>query len=297
MRQICPVVISQYPLLKRRRRHLTRRLAPVRSSLWNVVAIPLGLTSLLPLSIFADAVLDKITNRVGKRSNTDANGVRCYLSFPADATEKSSLPVVFLLPELYGLQHREVEFCNELARLGYIACAVDTLSNQSSTWLPRVIWFAICNIFLVKEPDYGARIVERVVQWTREQDWCQPETSFGIIGFCYGGAGSIRSVLLLPDEFSASVVFYGKPPSAVKANAINCPVLAVYGTEDNQFSKDEIDKFEAELQTYSTGSILKKFSGQGHAFIKNLASTKIAGAPRDAWNICVEFLNKTLPIS
>lgn len=286
------------PFLKHRKIH--RVVPPVKSSLWTV-AVPVAIASFIPISIFADAVVDKVTDRVGKRTNTTADGVPCYLSFPEgfsliqkDTFEQQTPPVVFLLPELYGLLEREVELCDELARLGYISCAVDVLSRRSSTWIPRVIGFFIGEVALRQDPDYGASTVKKTVKWMRGQDWCSKDTPFGIVGFCYGGAGSIRSVLASPDTFSATVVFYGKPPSELKEDSIRCPVLALYGTEDSQFSKEVIDAFEDGLKRASPGSEVIRFPGEGHAFVKDLSSTKTPGAAKEAWSRCLQFLNKNL---
>lgn len=298
MNRLLSASLPRCPFYKHRK--VQRVLHPVRSSLWTV-AVPLAITSFIPISIFADAVLDKVTDRVGKRTNTTADGVRCYLSFPEDfspiqkdALNQRTPPVVFLLPELYGLLEREVELCDELARLGYISCAVDVLSRRSSTWIPRVIGFFLGEVVLRQDPDYGASTVKELVKWMRRQDWCSKDTPFGIVGFCFGGAGSIRSALASPDEFSASVVFYGKPPSELKEASIQCPVLALYGTEDNQFSKEAIDAFEDGLRKVSPGSKVIRFPGEGHAFVKDLASTKTPGASQEAWSRCLEFLSKNL---
>lgn len=260
-------------------------------SWWNIAA-PVLLAP--PLSVAVDALVDRATQRVQRRSNVDANGVRCFVAYPdASPSLINGTPVVIFLHELYGLQEREIEFCQDLAKNGYIALAPDTFNGRASKWIPRVIGFAIEKVFAREIPDYGVSKVAIVLEWLRSTPGFRRSTPIGIVGFCYGGGGAIRSAIADPESFASVGVFYGNPPDADSTRRLRCPVFAAYGTNDAQFPKPIVDAFEKAL-SFVPGSLLLRFQSQGHAFVADLASTQRPGASRDAWTSYLEFLNKTL---
>lgn len=164
------------------------------ASVETVGLVAAGLISSVPLSISLDAVIDRAIGRVDKLANTSANGIDCYIAFPEGVTTENiggcTVPVVVMIHQIFGLQAREVELCEELARQGYVAVAVDTFGKRSTTWIPRAIWLAYDKA-LKPDADYGVPQVHSVVQWIRAQEWGKL-AKLGVVGFCYGGGSSLR---------------------------------------------------------------------------------------------------------
>ena len=279
-------------LLRTLKRHRHRE---VCRAWWNVAESVALATSIVPLSIAADDLVDRATQRVARRCNTDADGVRCYVASPSSATSSSaaSPPVVLVLHEISGLQDREVEFCQDLAQRGYVAIAVDMFRGRSSKWLPRVIGFAIEKVFLPSDPDYSVSEVLKLLKWLKKQPWYRPETLIGIVGFCYGGGSSIRSAIAAPGAFTSVGVFYGNPPTHAALHDLSCPVFAAYGSEDAQFPPSVQDAFDDALQRIP-GSKFLRIRGEGHAFVANLEATRKEGAAQEAWTAYISFIEETL---
>ena len=284
-------IVTSHRLPCTLRRH--RRGEVCRAS-WNVAETVVLATSIVPLSIAADALVDRVTQRVARRCNTDADGVRCFVASPSTATSSSaSPPVVLVLHEIAGLQDREVEFCQDLAKRGYVAIAVDMFRGRSSKWLPRIISFALEKVVLPSDPDYSVPEVLKLLKWLKTQEWYGPETPIGIIGFCYGGGSSIRSAIAAPGAFTSVGVFYGNPPAKQALCGLSCPVFATYGSEDAQFPSFVQDAFEEALRRIP-GSQFLRLNGEGHAFVTNLEATRKEGAAQAAWKAYISFLDETL---
>lgn len=166
----------------------------LRASVGTVGLLAAGLISSVPLSVSLDALIDRAVGRVDKLTNTSANGVPCYVAFPEGVTAENidgcGMPVVVMIHQIFGLQNREIELCDELARHGYLAVAVDTFEKRSTKWIPRAIWLAYSKA-LKSGADYGVPQVNSVMQWIREQEWGK-SANLGIVGFCYGGGSGLR---------------------------------------------------------------------------------------------------------
>ena len=88
-------------------------------------------------------------------------------------------------------------------------------------------------------------------------------------------------------------VFYGKPPSDDEIRALargRVAVLAVYGTEDSQFSAETIRNFEASMAENGVDGDVRRYEGQPHAFVADLNAIRAGGAAGDAWNALLAFL-------
>ncbi|GMH43432.1 hypothetical protein BSKO_11354 [Bryopsis sp. KO-2023] len=194
-----------------------------------------------------------------------------------------------ILGQIFGLQKREVDLCDELAGQGYIAVAVDTFDGKSSTWIPRAITF-VYQKALTEEGDYGVPQVDAAVRWIRSQEWGQT-ARMAVAGFCYGGGCSIRYAVQHPDDLQAAVVFYGRPVNAEQARQLRCPVLGIYGTSDSQFPKETVDAFETALSTLLVDTKVERYLDQKHAFVTDLEAIKKGGPPAAAWNSFLDFLD------
>ena len=68
------------------------------------------------------------------------DGVRMYVVAPPpssdddDGTSRPIRPAVILVHQFYGLRQREIELCDELASMGYVAVAPDTFGGKSTGW-------------------------------------------------------------------------------------------------------------------------------------------------------------------
>jgi carboxymethylenebutenolidase len=71
------------------------------------------------------------------------------------------------------------------------------------------------------------------------------------------------------------------------------PVLGIYGEEDGNIPVEQVRAFEQALESLNVENTVTIYPGVGHAFVKS-DTYNSGGAPEDAWNQMVTFLNRHL---
>jgi carboxymethylenebutenolidase len=106
-------------------------------------------------------------------------------------------------------------------------------------------------------------------------------------------------------EYKACAVFYGgriklplgpgTPPAIDLAGNINCPVIGLFGNEDENPSPADVDDLAAALSAAGVPHTFHRYDGAGHAFQNFPSEEKYRHeASEDAWDKVLAFLNKTL---
>lgn len=115
----------------------------------------------------------------------------------------------------------------------------------------------------------------------------------GVVGFCWGGANSLRMATQVR-ELSAAIVFYGRNPSPLElVERIACPLLLIYG-EDDPFIMPGVPALEAALRRYGKPYDIKVYPAAKHAFHNDTGDRYHPEAARDAWARTVAFLKRHL---
>ncbi len=126
----------------------------------------------------------------------------------------------------------------------------------------------------------------------------------GIIGHCWGGRvawlGTCHN-----SELKAAVVLYGgriKQPLADNAtppidlaDRIPCPVLGVFGNDDQNPSPADVDDLDAALTAAGVSHEFHRYDGAGHGFQDDTNAERYrASQAIDAWAKINDFLGRTL---
>lgn len=128
----------------------------------------------------------------------------------------------------------------------------------------------------------------------------------GVIGYCSGGRQSFLSAASL--DLDAAVVCYGAyivsdPPetSPLKVKSligltpnVSCPILGLFGADDQFPSKEEVSQLDAELTKYSKEHDFHIYDGAGHAFFAVDRPSYRPEAAMDGWNKIWAFFAKNL---
>ena len=130
--------------------------------------------------------------------------------------------------------------------------------------------------------------------------------SIGIIGFCMGGRVAFQMAGQNPDDFKASVPFYGGntmnrwgndagPTPFDLLKNIKCPVLGFFGEDDANPSPEDMLKIAAELTANSIPHEFHMYSQTGHAYMDHTNPNRYAeNSALASWPITLDFLQKTL---
>jgi carboxymethylenebutenolidase len=216
------------------------------------------------------------------------DSIRAWVVYPE---RSNAAPVVLVIHEIYGVTHWIRAVADALAADGFVAVAPDLLSGRDVAWVDG-------------EPERDAAVaavraldadaVHRRLRAVAEHAMDLPgaRASYGVVGFCWGGAAAFAHATRY-DDLGAAVVYYGASPEADVLARVRAPVLGLYGGDDERVNatipraRDTLDRgrFRAEV-----------FEGAGHGFLRQQEGRDGANldASRWAWPFTVGFLRVQL---
>jgi len=139
----------------------------------------------------------------------------------------------------------------------------------------------------------------------------QPNASgkVGVIGFCSGGRHAFLISCKAPDDFNALVDCWGgnvvvDDPKALNAKRpvapidlagnIKCPILGLFGNDDENPNKDQVNRTEAVLKKLGKDYVFHRYDGAGHAFFNAARVAYRAEQAADGWAKTFAFFHKHL---
>ncbi|MCS6992782.1 MAG: dienelactone hydrolase family protein [Anaerolineales bacterium] len=259
-----------------------------RTFLWLLFAL-FGLIVVLLLSIPLAAIgseqrLAAVTNVLIPGAN-DAPPVRAYVARPAG---EGPFPAVILIHEFFGLNKSITGKADGLAEAGYLVVAPDTFRGSTTSWIPRAIY----QVITTSQAQVNADL-DSVFAWLE----AQPDVDVnrvGIVGFCYGGRVSLL-YSLHNQRMAATVIFYGSSETdpAVLQN-LPGPVLGIFGGADASIPLEEVRALEDGLRQAGVPYEITVYEGQPHAFVTDMQAIRAGGAPGQAWQQMLRFLETHL---
>jgi len=210
-----------------------------------------------------------------------------YLSLPAG---NGTHPGIVVIQEWWGLNDWVKQQADSLAAHGYVALAPDLyhgkVANEEAT---------AHQLMNGMSPDEAMATLRDGVDLLRRRDDVRAQ-SIGVIGWCMGGAYSIRLAAADPGV-RACVMYYGAPLTDEAAiRGLQAAVLGNFGALDQGPSPDQVKRFEAALKAAGKKADFKIYPGAGHAFanVNNPWGGYRAAAAKDAWGRTLIFLNREL---
>ncbi len=126
----------------------------------------------------------------------------------------------------------------------------------------------------------------------------------GVIGYCSGGRQAFLSACSL--ELDAAVDCYGAfvvgtPPEGMNmrpilhlAENLHCPLLGLFGLDDQHPSPEEVDELENELKRLAKPYEFHRYEGAGHAFFNTTRDSFRPAAAADGWQRIFAFFGRHL---
>ena len=126
----------------------------------------------------------------------------------------------------------------------------------------------------------------------------------GILGHCWGGRVAWLGACHEP-RYKACAVFYGgriklqfadgAPAPITLAGNIRCPVLGIFGNEDQGPSPQDVNDYEAALESNGVTHCFHRYDGAGHGFqdFNNTERYRKAQS-EDAWQKALAFFGEHL---
>jgi carboxymethylenebutenolidase len=266
------------------RRVFLERLAGLTGS----TAAAVALVPLLQANRAAAAVVAADDNRLAaaRVAFAGATGeLKGYLARPSAA---ATLPAVLVIHENRGLNPHIEDVARRVALAGFSALALDFLSPAGGT---------------PENEDQARELIGKLDPTQTLQDalaatsWLRaPERStgrVGAVGFCWGG-GLVGRLATADPKLDAGVVFYGRVPPLEDVPKIKAELLLHYAGNDARINAD-VPAFRRALDAAGVQHTVHMYSGVEHAFHNDTSAARYSeAAAQRAWQLTVEFLNRTL---
>jgi carboxymethylenebutenolidase len=217
--------------------------------------------------------------------------VEAWVVYP-ERSDKA--PVVVVIHENRGLNDWARAVTDQFAAEGFIAIAPDFLSGKApgGAGTRAVDPDEARNLIgKLEQPEITRRLMGAVRYATSLP---AASKSYGVVGYCWGGARSFFHATQDAD-LGAAVVFYGTSPATETLRKIKAPVLGLYGGADNRVNAT-IPKAEEEMKRLGKRYEKEIYDGAGHAFLKRQDGQSGANlaATQKSWPRTISFLKQEL---
>jgi carboxymethylenebutenolidase len=257
----------------------------------------------------------------------DGKKVQGYFARPAAV--QAPLPGVLVIQEAFGVDPHIQDVTERFATAGYAAFAPDLFSyggkpatlapdriedaKQFLDTIPQAAWFdaALRAPLIAALPGGRGKPIEETlgVLLVPNRPWDQYVATLraarswlvagpskgqkvGSVGWCMGGAISLRLACSEP-ELGAAVVFYGFTPPLEMLAALKCPVLGLYAENDPRINAGLPALAEA-MKAQGKRFEHLIYPGTSHAFYNDTRGNYRVDAARDAWARTLSFFAANL---
>ncbi len=209
-------------------------------------------------------------------------------------------PVILVVQEIFGVHEHIKDICRRLAKLGYLAIAPELYARQGD--VSKIEDFReIISKVVSKVPDAQVMTdLDAAVAWAKGTGKADV-AKLGITGFCWGG----RIVWLYSahnPNVKAGVAWYGRlvgeadelhPKHPVDlAAAIKCPVLGLYGEQDQGIPVESVEKMCAALKDAGKDAEIVLYPETPHAFFADYRPSYRKEKAEDGWKRMLEWFKK-----
>jgi dienelactone hydrolase len=208
-------------------------------------------------------------------------------------------PAVLIVHEWWGLNDYPKERARQLAKMGYIAMAVDMYGGGKIANDPKEAQELATPFY--KNPQLAKTRLDAAL--AKLKSYAQTDTSkIAAIGYCYGGY-VVLNAAKLGTNLNGVVSFHGDLSGvAPDKKLLKAKVLVCHGADDKFVSQQVVDHFKKQMDSVHADYSLKVYPNATHAFT-NPASTENgkkfnmpiaynAEADRNSWNDMKDFFGR-----
>lgn len=223
---------------------------------------------------------------------SDGNYPPSLPAYVARPPGEGPFPVVLVVNEIFGLHAYIQDVCRRLARQGYAAMAPGYFARAGDpatlTDFPQIMEIVRAASNAQVMGDTGAAL-----QWLDSRPWADVSRA-GITGFCWGG--TVVWMGCAAHDFKAGVAWYGRvvapdqnaepdrPWPVDVAADLRCPVLGLYGADDQGITMDSLGRMRAALAAAGREDCeIIVYPGAGHGFHADYRPMYDEAAATDGW--------------
>jgi carboxymethylenebutenolidase len=226
--------------------------------------------------------------------------------FRAAPKDKTNLPVVLVISEIFGVHEYIADVACRFAREGYLAIAPELFVRQGDPSSYGEVARLYAEV-ISKVPDAQVmNDLDACLTWADANGGDSKRSA--ITGFCWGGRITWLYAMHQP-KLKAAVAWYGRLEGE-KTNAspahpidlvakLKVPVLGLYGAADTGISLASVERMKTNLiQVANQGNNAAKDSNfvvypdTPHAFHADYRPTYQAGPANDGWKRALQWFKK-----
>ncbi|MGH2811783.1 MAG: dienelactone hydrolase family protein [Actinomycetota bacterium] len=220
-----------------------------------------------------------------------------FLAFSAAAKNPGGAGIV-ILPDIRGLHTFYEDLATRFAEAGVHATAIDYFGRTAGTE-PRTDDFDFMTHVPQTRADQVVADIRAAVDHLRSDEGGEATAVF-TVGFCFGGRISFNQSG--EDHDVAGVIgFYGRlgekrfpgdsdAPATLAARS-RCPVLGLFGGNDQGIPAEEIEGFQKALEAAGVVHEIHVYDGAPHSFFDRLYE-KFETESEDAWRRILDFIRR-----
>jgi len=216
-----------------------------------------------------------------------------YLAY--DDSVEGKRPGVLVVHEWTGLGEHPKTSARRLAKLGYIALAVDMYGGGKVT--SDTAEAVRLSSEIKNNPDLLKERFTAAMDELKSQPLSDPDR-IAAIGYCFGGT-VVLEMARMGADLAAVVSFHGGLASKVPENErgkIRAMVLACHGADDPHVPPDEVRAFQDEMRKADADWVFITYGNAVHSFTNPKADSEGARynekAARRSWEAMKDFLRE-----
>ena len=216
-----------------------------------------------------------------------------------DENIEGKRPAVIVVHEWWGLNDYTRMRARELAKLGYIAMAMDMYGNGQRAESPDSAGKLATPFYM--NPEMAKKHFDAALYRLKIQP--QTDTSrIGGIGYCFGG-GMLLNFARMGSDLKGIVSFHGSLiGTPADKNLLKAQLLVLHGADDKFVPESEVATFKKQMDSIGANYSFIAYPGATHAFTNSNATAvgekyKIpiaynASADTASWKAMKEFFEK-----
>jgi carboxymethylenebutenolidase len=222
------------------------------------------------------------------------NGEQTFSAYAAWPRHSASMPAILVIHEAYGVNAHIEDVCRRFAAQGFTAVAPDLFSRVGGPPEPGDVASVMTKMMAIRDND-SVDDLRACVGWLRAHP--RSNGRVGAIGFCMGGrlslllathAGVLDAAI---DCWGGRITRRSAPvddahPEVVveRVDQLSCPLLGIFGAEDQNPNRDDVDELRAALQEHGKAHRIVVYEDAGHALFADYRPSYKETAAHAAWS-------------
>jgi carboxymethylenebutenolidase len=218
---------------------------------------------------------------------------------PSSSFGGGPFPTIIVIQEVFGVHEHIKDLCRRFAKLGYFAISSELYARQGDptkyTEIPKLIADIVSKVPTAQVmSDLDASVA--YAKSTGKANTAK----LGVTGFCWGGFATWMYAAHNPG-LKAAVAWYGvdrKTSDIIPKNPVDvigelkCPVLALYGGQDQSIPPETIEKREAACKTAGKTCEVKIYPDAPHGFNADYRPSYRPADAKDGWARMLAWFKK-----